>query len=196
GAALGALIAALDAAAPGRPVHLIAHSLGARVALAGIAAAPAGRVGRVIVLSPAEFRSRARAALAAPAARGAEVLAVTARANAPFDAAFAALARAPGPRDAVLGRGLPGVARWLDIDLDDGPTLAALATLGHRIAPPRARVCHWSGYLRPGAFGLYRHLLHDASGDGFARLSNALRRAAADAPQGAGLPPPVGLAPA
>ena len=48
---------------------------------------------------------------------------------------------------------------WLDLQIDQPETLKALASLGHHIAPPHLRVCHWSAYLRPGLFGLYRTLL-------------------------------------
>ena len=32
---------------------------------------------------------------------------------------------------------------------------------GAQIAPPTARICHWSGYTRPGALGFYNRLLRD-----------------------------------
>ena len=62
GARLAELVALIQRLAPGRPVDLLAHSLGARVALAALphlAAAP----GRVILLGAAEFDARAREAL-------------------------------------------------------------------------------------------------------------------------------------
>ena len=38
----------------------------------------------------------------------------------------------------------------------------SLARMGHVIAPAQGRVSHWSPYLRPGVFSVYRALL---SGD-------------------------------
>ena len=84
--------------APGRPVDLIAHSLGARVALAALPhleAAP----GRVILLGAAEYDARAREALDALISPSPpQVYNVTARANDPYDFAFEAFAPAPRPR--------------------------------------------------------------------------------------------------
>ena len=63
GARLAELVALLQRLAPGRPVDLLAHSLGARVALAALPAledAP----GRVILLGAAELDARARDFLA------------------------------------------------------------------------------------------------------------------------------------
>lgn len=86
-------------------------------------------------------------------------------------------ALAPFAPRAALGRGLPGAANWLDIQIDHPATAAALKSLGLPLARPRARVCHWSVYLRPGTFRLYRALIHDR-----ARLSLPVLRAALSQP--------------
>ncbi|SIS69410.1 alpha/beta hydrolase [Phaeovulum vinaykumarii] len=170
GVALACAITRLARAAR-RPVGVIAHSLGARVALAALRALPAdaaGAVGRVILLSAAEFRGPALAALDAPGARGTEVFNITTRENDLFD--FAMERWLGAPRGSALGHGLGGHGpgphgqgggrrNWLDIQIDDPATLTALAGLGHLVQGAPARVSHYSPYLRPGLFGLYRMLL-------------------------------------
>ena len=69
GADLAAVIALLHAAAPRRPVNLVAHSLGPELALAAVAAAPAQSLARVVLLAGASFESHAEAALGRPAGR-------------------------------------------------------------------------------------------------------------------------------
>lgn len=150
-------------AADGRQADLVAHSLGARVALSALAQAPEGSVRRAILIAPAEFRAAAETALEAPAGRTAEVLNVISRENDLFDALVEWLIAPHRPGARTLGLGLaaprPG---WTDLAIDDAATLAALARLGHPVAPPDRRVCHWSGYLRPGLFPLYRAVLSGA----------------------------------
>ncbi len=144
----------------GRTLHLIAHSLGARVALFALASARPGAIGRVILLSAADLSTTADAALRSPAGRRAEVINITGRENRLFDLIFERMIRARADR--ALGRGLPDApANWLDLPLDCPGTRAGLSRLGHRIAAPALPVCHWSGYLRPGAFALYRAMLAD-----------------------------------
>lgn len=146
----------LHVLAPGRPVHIVAHSLGARVALRALSRTR-GTVGRVILITPAEFHRAAAAAMASPAGRRAEVIQIDAAENRVFDLAFRALAGAAGERP--LGLRPVEAPNWLRLSISEPGHLAHLARLGYRIAPPRNRVCHWSGYLRPGVFGLYRALL-------------------------------------
>lgn len=158
GARLARLIDALGRVAPGRPVQIIAHSLGARVALTALPRLAPGRVGRIVLLAAAAFARETRRALASPAGRLAEVFNVTAPENTLFDL----LLRAALPlRGRTLGGGLAGLTNWLDLPLTDPVALTTLAGLGWRIRPPRAVICHWSGYLRPGIFGIYRALLTD-----------------------------------
>ncbi|WP_102222696.1 hypothetical protein [Acidimangrovimonas sediminis] len=154
GAALARL---LERVAGTRKVGLIAHSLGARVALQAVARLERPLIDRVVLLSAAEFRGPARRALASPAGRRIEVLNVRTRANGPFDLMLTAALPAGGR---PLGTGLPGAGpRWLDLALDAPEARAGLRQLGYRIAEPGPRVCHWNTYLRPGAFALYRGLL-------------------------------------
>lgn len=161
GMALAEVLAAI--AARGRQADIVAHSLGARVALAAIGRAPAGSVGRVVLITPAEFRAAAAAAMASPAGARAEVLNVVSRENDLFDALIEWLIAPHRWGARALGLGLErAVPNWTDLQIDDPASLAALARLGHRVAPPAGRVCHWSGYLRPGLFPLYRAVLAGA----------------------------------
>lgn len=147
GADLAGLIATLD-----RPVNILGHSLGARVALSALRHAPAGSIGRLVLIAGAELRSEARAALAAPAGRRAEVLNVTSRENAPFDRL---IELALGLRGRALGAGLPQMPGWTDLAVDREAVRARLGRLGFRVGPPAKRYCHWSLYLRPGLFPFY-----------------------------------------
>jgi hypothetical protein len=146
-------------AAVGRPVDAVAHSLGARVALAAAAQAPAGSAGRLILLAAAAFRGEARAALATPGGAAAEIINVTSRENDLFDALLVA---AMPWRGRPLGRGLgEGRRNWVDVAIDRAATRAALGRLGYPIATPERRFCHRSGYLRRGLFPFYADLLRD-----------------------------------
>ncbi|SEK89948.1 hypothetical protein SAMN05444413_104120 [Roseivivax marinus] len=159
GAALASLVASFRAADPVRPVHAIGHSLGARVILDALARSERPSLDWAILLAPAEFAATARAALASPAGRSARVLAVTSRENDLFDLLLELFVPAPRRGDAVIGRGGLSAPNALTLQLDHRDTLAALGRAGHRVAPATRRVCHWSPYLRPGAFPLYRALL-------------------------------------
>lgn len=142
----------------GRPVGLIGHSLGGRVALQAVQAADAGSIGRVILLNAAEFRDTAAAALARPAGRHAEVINVTARENDLFDFALEQLL-SRGRRRA-LGFGLEMQrSNWVDLQIDDEATLDALDGLGFPTERGARRLSHWTPYLRGGLFDFYRAAL-------------------------------------
>lgn len=159
GHALAALVARISER-HARPVGLFAHSLGARVCLAALPALPAGSVRRLVMLAGAEFGDRAAEALDSPAGRRAQVLNVTSGENLLFDLLLERLLQPPWATRRALGAGLPDlVPSWVDLRIDDPETRAHLARLGFRIPPPVRPVCHWSGYMRPGLFALYRALL-------------------------------------
>ncbi|MEX5726971.1 pimeloyl-ACP methyl ester carboxylesterase [Rhodovulum iodosum] len=163
GRALAALVDEIRARRPGRPVHILAHSLGARVALSAMPHLAEGALGRIVLMTPAEFASRAEAALDTPAARAAQVLNVTSRENDLYDFLLESLVAPQRPRDHTLGHGLAGSRPgWVDIQIDHAETLAALRRLGFDIAQPARRVCHWSPYIRPGMFDLYAALIRGA----------------------------------
>ncbi len=142
----------------GRPLQVIAHSMGARVALAAVPLLHPGQMSRLILLAAAETRGRALAALASPAGRALEVVNVTTRENDLFDACFE-WGLHLGLRTSVgqgLGRAHPG---WHDLWIDQPDAIAGLADLGYPLADLPRRVCHWSPYLRPGTIAVYRALI-------------------------------------
>ncbi len=155
GQSLAALIAAIPAS---HEVHVIAHSLGARVALASLPHLPAGRVGRMVLLAGAETRGPARAAMNTPAGATAQVFNITTRENDLFDVLLEWLAM--GGCDTAIGEGLgQPLSNWLDLQIDQTATTEALARLGHRLPAARSRISHWSPYMRPGLLPMYRALL-------------------------------------
>jgi hypothetical protein len=66
------------------------------------------------------------------------------------------------------------VAGWTDLFIDQAATRAALGRMGMRTAPPKGVICHWSTYLRPGLFGLYRAVMAPGAPDILDRLNAAL----------------------
>lgn len=174
GKELAGLISGL-AQCTGRPVALIAHSLGARVALTAMSHAAPGTVGRVILMSAAEFSTPAEQALASPAGALAEVINVTSRENDPYDFGIEWILAAG--RQRALGAGLGRPRRnWMDIQIDDSGTLTALAALGFPVSDRVRRFCHGSPYLREGMFSLYRALLSQPSRLPLAMLQARLPR--------------------
>lgn len=175
--AVARLVQMVRRAVPGRRVDLFAHSLGARVALGSVPLLHDGALGRVFLLAGAELGARARRVLATPAGRTAEFFNVTTRENDLYDLLFE-LSQIPlHGRGRAIGAGLRAAPNWLDLQIDDPPTLAGLARLGIELAPPGLRICHWSVYLRPGIFRLYRALVHERE-----RLTLPLLRAVLDGP--------------
>lgn len=142
----------------GRPIALIGHSLGARVALQALHHAQAGSIGRVILLTGAEFRDTAADALDSPAGRYAEILNITSRENDLFD--FAIEMWLGYGRRQALGFGLARPARnWIDVQIDHDGTLAALSDFGFPVDRTALRLSHWTPYLRRGLFDFYRTAL-------------------------------------
>lgn len=195
GAQLAALVWRLHALAPDRVVDVIAHSLGARVVLQALPLLAPGLLGRVILLSPAEFRNPATRALQTPAGRAAEVLSVTSHANGLFDLLLEMLAGGGMRRSVSRGFCTP-CPNWTELRIDDPASISALAALGFPLGAPTGRICHWSPYLRPGVFSLYRAVLSRRIGvvalrnalpvagpSGLSRLRMALRLPAAVFPQ-------------
>jgi pimeloyl-ACP methyl ester carboxylesterase len=156
GLCLAHLIREIATLRPGTKVGLMAHSLGARVALAALPQLDAGDVGRIVLLAGAEFQDKAEASLASPAGRLAEVLNVTSRENDLFDFLFECALMS---RSRTLGSGL-STARSVTLQIDHAAHRAGLAALGYPIAAKDQRMCHWSAYLRPGLFPLYRAFLN------------------------------------
>jgi len=154
GADLARMIALLRANRPNQPVHIIAHSLGATVAMAALPHLQAGDIGRIVLLTGACHGELAERGLRTPAGRGAKVLNIISRENDLFDFAFEHLV----PGSGAIGRGT-GLANVLDLQIDCSQTLSALGALGYPVAPAERRICHWSAYTRPGVMPLYRAFL-------------------------------------
>ncbi|WP_163849327.1 alpha/beta hydrolase [Pseudooceanicola aestuarii] len=171
GQALARLITLIHHLDPGREVHAIAHSLGVRVVLAALPQIAPGALGRAVLLSGAEYAATAHAALDSPAGRQARVLHVTSRENRPYDWLLERVIAPPIAGDRVMSRGLKDAANLATLHLDDPAILAALHGLGHPVAPRQRRVCHWSSYLRPGVFALYRALFSAEGAALFSALS-------------------------
>jgi pimeloyl-ACP methyl ester carboxylesterase len=163
--ALASLVAAIRRHDPDRQVDLVAHSLGARVAMAALPRVETGSIGRVLLLAPADFRAHAEAAMDSAAGRSAEVFSITSRANALFDLCMETLLSARLHASVAQGLSHPR-QNWLDLRIDDPATETALARLGFPLRPAMVRICHWQPYLRPGVFALYRALLARSLGPG------------------------------
>jgi len=157
GERLAQLVTMIRHIMPDRPIHLMAHSLGARVALTALPHLPAQSIKRILLLAGAEFTTQATKALRSPAGRTTQVVAITSRENTAYDLLFETLI-AKG-RARVIGRDTPDLPNWTAVPIDRAETLSALATHGFGIAPRQSRICHWSSYLRPGIFTLYRSLI-------------------------------------
>lgn len=161
GVALADLIRQLNALGAG-PVNIMAHSLGARVALAALHHLAHGAINRMILMTGAELRSTAEMALMTPAGRSAQVLNVISRENDVFDFIYEWLL-VPHRRGArTLGAGL-ALPQCVTAQIDNPDHLIGLARLGFPIPTSDRRICHWSSYTRPGLFPLYRGFLSGAS---------------------------------
>lgn len=174
GMELARLVRMLRAHDPARRVNIVAHSLGASVAMAALPYLKTGDISRIILLTGACHRDFAGQALASDAGRTAQVLNVTSRENDVFDFAFERLV----PGSGAIGRGLLH-DNVVDMQIDCARTLPALALLGHRVAPARRRVCHWSAYTRPGLLAFYGAFLRDPDALPLAHLRAALPATAA-----------------
>lgn len=158
GQSLAVLIAMLKSQAPQRPVHVVAHSLGAQAALSALKHLPRGAVDRMILLTGAAHAGYAEEMLDTPAGRGCALFNITSRENDLFDLAFERLVPGAARGATALGQGI-AAPNACTLQLDCPLTLAGLAALGFEVAPPRRRVCHWSAYTRPGAMAFYAALL-------------------------------------
>lgn len=159
GRALAKLVQMIRHTMPHRPVHAIAHSLGARVILSALPHLRAGSINRALLLAGAEYHAQASSALESPAGRCVEIFSITSRENTLYDHLFETLIPSQTSNDKIIGRMPPVAQNWMTVPIDDAETLIALNTYGYRVAPRRTRVCHWSSYTRPGVFDLYQALL-------------------------------------
>ncbi len=154
---LARLISRIRQTAPHRPIHVVAHSMGARVALATLASLPTGSVNRIILIAAAAFEHELENALNMPAGQSTEVINIRSRANTVFDL----MLRAALPHwGRTVGCGRLERQNLLHIAIDQPQTQTALTDAGYPLLGAGPRICHWSGYLRQDACGLYRALLH------------------------------------
>ncbi len=154
GTLLAQAIRAIRAQSPGRSINIITHSMGSEVIFAALYDLRARDVARIVTLMAATYASRALTAMTTPAGRTAELFNVTSRENDAFDYMYERLIAPPVTGDRAMGAGL-NVPNVVNIQLDCPRTLSDLTAFGGHIAPPARRVCHWSGYTRPGALQFY-----------------------------------------
>jgi hypothetical protein len=174
GCQLAALIALVGRLAPEAPVDLLAHSLGARVALAALPHLER-TPGRMILLGAAELDARVHEALAAMLAPAPpEIYNVTARANDLYDLALECFAPRRSWGERAIGAGLRDPAPyWLDLQLDRPDVTEWVNAQGIALEPSRARLCHWSFYTRDGAMAVYQAILGRRTGWDVASLRQA-----------------------
>ncbi len=153
---LAALIRQIRQIAPTRPIHIVAHSLGARVALCTLEHLNKGDIGRVILITPAAFECELRKSQQAPAGQTAEIVNVRSRANFLYDLLLW-LALPHWGRTMSFGR--LRYKNLLDMVIDHDATLEGLETAGFEMTRPNVRICHWSGYLRHDVCAVYQALL-------------------------------------
>lgn len=140
----------------GHPASFVAHSLGCRAVLTALSHLPASAGIRAILMTPAAFPFEAASALSGQ--QGVEVLNVTTRENLLFDWLFSTATGRPGRRTLAQGL-LDAPAGWTDLAIDCPEARGRLSAHGWAIKPPQRRICHWSPYLRPGLFPIYRAFL-------------------------------------
>jgi hypothetical protein len=162
---LADLLRLLQRLAPGHRIDLLAHSLGARVALAAL---PHLEVppGRMVLLGAAEFDARAAEFLGSrPPGAAPEIYNVTSRANDLYDLAFETFAPRRGRRERAIGLGLNRqLPCWLDLQLDRADVTAWANAQGIPLVSHGARLCHWSFYTADGTLALYQAILRRRSG--------------------------------
>jgi pimeloyl-ACP methyl ester carboxylesterase len=170
--ALAGLISQLSAYGAG-PVNIMAHSLGARVALAALPHLAPGMIGRMILMTGAELRSTAEAALMTSAGRSTQVLNVISRENDVFDFLYEWLLVPHRLGARTLGAGL-ALPHCVTAQIDNPDHLSGLEILGFPIPIATRRICHWSSYTRPGLFPLYREFLSGSDRIDLAHLRQSL----------------------
>lgn len=160
GKALADVAHQIRRADPSRQINVIAHSLGARVALTAVRSGAPRAISRAILLAAAEYSDVARLALDSEGGRHTEVLNVTTRENDLYDFLMERFVPPQRRGDRMLGHGGLRHHRLITLQLDDAESLQALRGAGFPIAPPERLICHWSPYLREGVFPLYRAVLN------------------------------------
>ena len=159
GVSLAHLVDQIHAVDPNREIVVVAHSLGARVALCALPYIKAGRIHRMVFIYGAEFAREADRLLAAAACPPPEIINVTSRENWMVDGGFATVIAGCPWAETISSRSGTGCARWIDLPLHDVEALSVLRRAGFRISTALRTICHWSGYTRPGVFPVYKDFL-------------------------------------
>ncbi len=167
------IVLSLKTQRPSRPVHVIAHSLGAQAALTSLNTLPAHAIDRMVLLTGASYARHALNMLETPAGRTVEILNVTSRENDLFDVAFEHLVASEHANDRAIGHGIPA-QNVANIQIDCVEALRGLRSLGFPVAPSARRICHWSGYRRSGVMTLYQAFLRRPGDLPLARLTRVL----------------------
>lgn len=164
GLRLAELVALVQRLAPGRPVDILAHSLGARLALGALPRMDR-RPGRIVLLGAAEFESRTHEALGAMTVAAPEIYNVTCRANDLYDLMFETFAPGRSRGERAIGLGLRHrPPHWLDLQIDRRQVTAWINARGIPLAASGARLCHWDFYTRDGAMAVYQAILRRRPG--------------------------------
>ena len=159
GAALARVVDTLHAFSPHRSVDILAHSLGARVALQAMRYARRRSFGQVILMGGAEYVAAAESCISGPAGRNAQVYNITAAENDVFDAMFRWFGPAEFRHQPALGSGLAHRARnCVDIPLDHARTPTVMARRGVTLGATPGWLNHWGFYTRHGTMSLYRDI--------------------------------------
>jgi pimeloyl-ACP methyl ester carboxylesterase len=155
---LADLIKTLKSRLPGRPIHIIAHSLGAEIALGSLAFLQPGDLARMVLLAGASYAKKADRLLQTPAGRTAETINIVSRENDLFDHLFERLICPEIHGDRALGSGLRALTA-ATVELDCPDSLFALEQLGAKISPRAMPISHRSVYRRAGALAFYARLM-------------------------------------
>lgn len=161
GAELGQLIKALRLHHPEIPIHLMAHSMGARVALRAFHLLEAGDVERAILLFPAEYQVPTEATLSTDAGKACEILTIASHENTFYEFLFSWMKLAGAQMGPAFGGYQPARSNHVTLWIDRTDIIDALNSMDIRIGHRERRLCHWSAYTRTGIFDLYaRWLFH------------------------------------
>ena len=156
GISLARLVDLIRLADPQREVVIVAHSLGSRVALSALPQIKAGRIDRMVFIYGAEIGREADHFLSAGTRPLPRIINVTSRENWVFDSAFAAAITGRPWAKTLSNFTATRYAHWVDLPLHDINALALLRAAGYPVSQSLRPICHWSGYLRPGVFPVYR----------------------------------------
>ncbi len=162
GRALAGLIRDLHQLNPNRPIHFLGHSMDTELALEALHHIPTGSLRRAISMTGAAYQSQTLDSLNTDAGRQVDFINVTSRENDLFDFLFEWLIQPPKQGDRSIGAAL-NATNAVTLQIDCPETLDHLSRLIFPIGAPQRRVCHWSGYTRPGVLRVYNALLrqHD-----------------------------------